>query len=105
MSIRLSARVERIKPSPTKAVTARAARLRSEGHDVIGLGAGEPDFDAPRHVADAGVEAIRTGLTRDTDVGGTDELKAAIIAKFRRDNALSYAPSEILVANGARQVL
>src|ERR1700741_3954964 len=90
LAVSLSKRVQRIKPSPTLAVTARAARLKAEGKDIIGLGAGEPDFDTPVHIADAGVAAIRGGHTRYTNVDGTIELKDAIIAKFRRDNGLEY---------------
>ena len=103
MSVQLSQRVQKIKPSPTLAVTARAARLKAEGKDIIGLGAGEPDFDTPVHIADAGVDAIRTGLTRYTAVDGTAELKDAIIAKFKRDNELTYDRSQILVSSGAKQ--
>ncbi len=105
MSIRLAQRVQRIKPSPTLAVTARAARLKAEGKDIIGLGAGEPDFDTPRHIADAGVAAIREGHTRYTNVDGTNELKDAIIGKFRRDNGLEYARPQILVSSGAKQTV
>jgi aspartate aminotransferase len=86
-------------------VTARAARLKAEGKDVIGLGAGEPDFDTPVHIADAGVAAIRSGFTRYTNVEGIDELKDAIIAKFARDNALTYERSQILVSAGAKQTV
>ena len=85
----LSRRVQRVKPSPTLAVTARAAKLKAEGKDIIGLGAGEPDFDTPAHIAEAGIEAIRKGFTRYTNVDGIVELKDAIIAKFKRDNAIS----------------
>jgi aspartate aminotransferase len=99
----LSKRVQKVKPSPTLAVTARAAKLKAEGKDIIGLGAGEPDFDTPIHIADAGVEAIRKGLTRYTAVDGTAELKDAIIAKFKRDNGLTYERSQILVSSGAKQ--
>ncbi len=105
MTIRLAKRVQRIKPSPTLAVTARAARLKAEGKDIIGLGAGEPDFDTPVHIADAGVAAIRAGHTRYTNVDGTNELKDAIIAKFRRDNGLEYARNQILVSSGAKQTV
>jgi aspartate aminotransferase len=87
------------------AVTARAARLKKEGKDVIGLGAGEPDFDTPRHIADAGVEAIRGGFTRYTNVDGIDELKDAIAAKFQRDNQISYERSQIMVSSGAKQTI
>jgi aspartate aminotransferase len=97
--------VQRVKPSPTLAATARAARLKSEGKDIISLGAGEPDFDTPAHISAAGFEAIRSGFTRYTDVGGTAELKDAIIAKFERDNGLRYERSQVLVSTGAKQTL
>ncbi|HEY2675905.1 MAG TPA: pyridoxal phosphate-dependent aminotransferase [Steroidobacteraceae bacterium] len=103
MAAVLSKRVQKVKPSPTLAVTARAAKLKSEGKDIIGLGAGEPDFDTPVHIADAGVEAIRKGVTRYTAVDGTAELKDAIIAKFKRDNGLTYDRAQILVSSGAKQ--
>ena len=99
----LSKRVQRVKPSPTLAVTARALALKAEGKDILGLAAGEPDFDTPTHVADAGVDAIRKGLTRYTAVDGTPELKDAIIAKFKRDNGLEYKRNQILVSSGAKQ--
>jgi len=99
----VSKRVQKVKPSPTLAVTARALALKAEGKDIIGLGAGEPDFDTPAHIADAGVEAIRKGITRYTAVDGTPELKDAIIAKFKRDNGLSYQRNQILVSSGAKQ--
>jgi aspartate aminotransferase len=103
LAVSLSKRVQKVKPSPTLAVTARAAKLKAEGKDIIGLGAGEPDFDTPTHIADAGVEAIRKGMTRYTAVDGTAELKDAIIAKFKRDNGLSYERNQILVSSGAKQ--
>jgi aspartate aminotransferase len=105
VTIRLSGRVQRIKPSPTLAVTARAARLKAEGKDIIGLGAGEPDFDTPIHIQDAGIAAIRGGATRYTAVEGTNELRDAIIAKFRRDNGLVYERAQVLVSSGAKQTL
>jgi aspartate aminotransferase len=101
----LSRRVQRVKPSPTLAVTARAAKLKAEGKDIIGLGAGEPDFDTPKHIADAGIEAIKNGFTRYTNVDGIVELKDAIIAKFKRDNAISYERNQILVSSGAKQTI
>jgi aspartate aminotransferase len=101
----VSRRAQRVKPSPTLAVTARAARLKAEGKDVIGLGAGEPDFDTPAHIADAGVQAIRSGFTRYTNVDGIVELKDAIIAKFKRDNGISYERPQILVSSGAKQTI
>ena len=101
----VSRRVQRVKPSPTLAVTARAARLRAEGKDVIGLAAGEPDFDTPEHIAQAGSDAIKSGFTRYTNVEGIEELKDAVIAKFKRDNALTYERSQILVSSGAKQTI
>src|SRR5580698_7966093 len=103
LPVSLSKRVQKVKPSPTLAMTARAAKLKAEGKDIIGLAAGEPDFDTPLHISDAGVEAIRSGLTRYTAVDGTTELKDAIIAKFKRENGLTYERSQILVSSGAKQ--
>ena len=103
MTFSLARRVQRVKPSPTLAVTARAARLKAEGKDVIGLGAGEPDFDTPAHIAHAGIAAIQAGFTHYTNVEGINELKDAIIAKFQRDNGLPYDRSQILVSAGAKQ--
>lgn len=99
----LSRRVQAIKPSPTLAVTARAAKLKAEGRDIIGLGAGEPDFDTPQHIKDAAIVAINKGFTKYTPVGGTASLKAAIIAKFKRDNGLDYTAKQILVSCGGKQ--
>ena len=99
----LSYRVQAIKPSPTLAVTARAAALKAEGRDIIGLGAGEPDFDTPQHIKDAAIGAINRGFTKYTAVDGTPSLKAAIIAKFKRDNKLDYTPKQILVSCGGKQ--
>ena len=90
MEVNLSDRVNRIKPSPTLAVTNRAAELRAEGKDIIGLGAGEPDFDTPEHIKEAAIQAIHDGKTKYTAVDGTPTLKTAIINKFERDNGLSY---------------
>lgn len=105
MTLSVSRRVQRVKPSPTLAVTARAARLKAEGKDVIGLGAGEPDFDTPAPIAQAGIDAIRSGFTRYTNVDGINELKDAIIAKFARDNGIQYERSQILVSSGAKQTI
>ena len=105
MTLAVARRVQRVKPSPTLAVTALAAKLKAEGKDIIGLGAGEPDFDTPAHIADAGVAAIRSGFTRYTNVDGIPELKDAIIAKFKRDNGISYDRSQILVSTGAKQTI
>ena len=101
--ITLANRVHRVKPSPTLSITARVAELRAAGKDIIGLGAGEPDFDTPDHIKAAAIEAIRSGFTRYTAVDGTPELKKAIIAKFRRDNGLDYTPEQILVSCGGKQ--
>ncbi|HZO23898.1 MAG TPA: pyridoxal phosphate-dependent aminotransferase [Steroidobacteraceae bacterium] len=105
MTPSVSRRVQRVKPSPTLAVTARAARLKAEGKDVIGLGAGEPDFDTPPHIAQAGIDAIRSGFTRYTNVDGINELKDAISDKFLRDNGLKYERAQILVSSGAKQTV
>jgi aspartate aminotransferase len=103
LNIRLSTRVQRVKPSPTLAVTALANQLKAEGRDVIGLGAGEPDFDTPGHIKEAAIEAIRAGMTKYTAVDGTPALKQAIARKFERDNGLRYDPKEILVSCGGKQ--
>jgi aspartate aminotransferase len=101
--LELSTRVQAIKPSPTLAVTARAAKLKAEGKDIIGLGAGEPDFDTPQHIKDAAIAAINKGFTKYTAVGGTPSLKQAVIAKFKRDNGLDYTAKQILVSCGGKQ--
>ena len=105
MVLAVSKRAMRVKPSPTLAVTALAARLKAEGKDVIGLGAGEPDFDTPAHISAAGVQAINSGFTRYTNVDGVPELKDAIIAKFQRDNGIKYERNQILVSSGAKQTI
>ena len=101
--LELSRRVQAIKPSPTLAVTARAAKLKSEGKDIIGLGAGEPDFDTPQHIKDAAIAAINSGFTKYTPVGGTASLKQAVAAKLKRDNGLDYSARQILVSCGGKQ--
>jgi aspartate aminotransferase len=103
LNIRLSDRVQRVKPSPTLAVTALANQLRAEGRDVIGLGAGEPDFDTPQHIKQAAIEAIHAGHTKYTPVDGTADLKQAVAEKFRLDNRLDYALDQILVSCGGKQ--
>ena len=102
MKIQLSSRVQRVKPSPTLAVTVRANELRAAGQDIIGLGAGEPDFDTPDHIKQAAMQAIEKGQTKYTAVDGTAELKKAIIEKFDRGNGLKYAPEQILVSCGGK---
>ena len=101
----LSAAIDRIKPSPTLAMSSRVLTMKQAGIDVIGLSAGEPDFDTPDFVKDAAIEAIRAGKTKYTNVDGTPELKAAIAAKFLRDNDLTYAASEISVNVGGKHTL
>ena len=103
MNIKLSSRVQRVKPSPTLAVTARAASLKAAGQDIIGLGAGEPDFDTPQHIKQAAIDAIHAGKTKYTAVDGTPSLKKAIINKFARENGLEYTPGQILVSCGGKQ--
>jgi aspartate aminotransferase len=104
MSI-LANRLSRVKPSPTIAVTTKAAELKAAGRDVIGLGAGEPDFDTPEHIREAAKAAIDGGQTRYTAVPGTVEMRKAVAAKFKRDNNLDYAPEQITVSTGGKQVL
>jgi aspartate aminotransferase len=103
MSIKLSSRVQAVKPSPTLAVDARAKALKAEGRDVVGLGAGEPDFDTPDHIKEAAIKAIRDGFTKYTAVDGTPSLKKAIVEKFQRENGFTYKPEQILVSCGGKQ--
>ena len=97
--------LERVKPSPTMAITSKARELKAAGFDVIGLGAGEPDFDTPDNIKQAAIEAIKRGETKYTAVDGIPELKRAIAEKFARENGLTYKPSEITVGSGGKQVL
>lgn len=97
--------LQRIKPSQTIAVTQKARELKAAGRDIVGLGAGEPDFDTPMNIQEAAIAAIRRGETRYTATDGIPELKAAIIAKFKRENNLDYKPSQIIVGTGGKQVL
>ena len=103
MTIKLAARIQAVKPSATLAITARAKALRAEGKDVIGLGAGEPDFDTPEHIKAAAIRAIESGFTKYTAVDGTPELKQAIIDKFKRENGFDYGQDQILVSCGGKQ--
>ena len=103
LDFKLSDRVQRIKPSPTLAITARAAELRAAGKDIIGLGAGEPDFDTPEHIKAAAVKAISDGFTKYTAVDGTAGLKQAVINKLSRDNQLTYTANQVLVSCGGKQ--
>jgi aspartate aminotransferase len=97
--------LNRIQPAQTIAISAKARALKAEGRDVIGLAAGEPDFDTPANIKEAAIAAIRRGETKYTDVDGIPELKRAIVAKFKRDNGLDYKLSEITVGTGGKQVL
>ena len=102
MEIRVANRAASIRPSPTLAVTAKAAELRAAGRDIIALSAGEPDFDTPGHIKDAAIKAIHDGKTKYTAAGGLPELKQAVIDKFQRENALTYKPEQVLVSCGAK---
>ncbi|MBO6853011.1 MAG: pyridoxal phosphate-dependent aminotransferase [Marivivens sp.] len=101
----LSATLSRVNPSPTIAMTTRAAELRAEGRDIIALSAGEPDFDTPEPIKEAAIAAIRAGKTKYTAVDGIPELKQAICGKFARENGLTYTPAQISVGTGGKQVL
>ncbi|WP_428354664.1 pyridoxal phosphate-dependent aminotransferase [Methyloprofundus sp.] len=103
MSIKLSDRLSAVKPSPTLAITARAAEMRAAGKDIIGLGAGEPDFDTPEHIKAAAITAINNGFTKYTAVDGTPSLKQAVIDKFKNDNGFDYTLKQILVSSGGKQ--
>ena len=104
MSI-ISNNLKRIKPSPTIVVTTKAREMRASGKDVIGLGAGEPDFDTPENVKEAAIEAIKNGETKYTAVDGTPQLKKAIVEKFKRENNLDYTTDQITVGTGGKQVI
>jgi aspartate aminotransferase len=95
----------RVQPSQTIAVTTKARELQAAGHDVIGLGAGEPDFDTPDNIKEAAIKAIRDGMTKYTNVEGIPELKQAICAKFQRENGLSYKPGQVIVAPGGKKII
>jgi aspartate aminotransferase len=103
--LRLSARLSKVKPSATLAVTSALAELRRQGRDVVDFGTGEPDFDTPEHIKQAAEAAMAAGQTKYTPVGGTHELKQAVVAKLARDNALAYAPEEIIASCGGKHSL
>ena len=103
MATKTANRLSRVKPSPTLAVTALANQLKSEGKDVVGLAAGEPDFDTPDHIKQAAIDAINNGFTKYTAVDGTPDLKQAIINKFSKDNGLDFTADQILVSSGGKQ--
>lgn len=104
MSI-ISKRLDAIKPSPTLAVSAKAAELKRKGVDVISLGAGEPDFDTPDNIKQAAIQGIKNGATKYTNADGTPELKQAVCDKFRRENGLTYVPEEVIIGTGGKQVI
>ena len=101
----IAARLKRISPSQTTAMRQRAQALKAEGRDVLAISSGEPDFETPRHIKDAAIAAIEAGETRYTDISGTLKLRRAVAEKFQRDNGITYAPDEIIVATGGKQVI
>ena len=103
MTLQIAQRVQAIKPSPTLAVTARAAAMRAAGHDIVGLGAGEPDFDTPHHIKEAAIDALNKGYTKYTPVDGIPALKQAVIKKFARENQLEYHLKQVIVSCGGKQ--
>jgi len=105
MSIQLSNRVQRVRPSATLAITAKASELRALGRNIISLSVGEPDFDTPKAASEAGIEAIRSGFTRYTAVAGIPELRQEVAKKFKRDNHLDYQPENILISTGGKQCI
>jgi aspartate aminotransferase len=100
--MKLAQRTLSIKPAILQAVTSKANKFKAQGHDVIGLGVGEPDFDTPRHIKDAAIQAINSGFTKYTAIDGTPSLKQAVINKFKRDNNLDYSPKQIIVSCGGK---
>lgn len=105
MSLTLSRKAQQVKPSSTLAITAKAKELRAQGKDVVGFGAGEPDFNTPENVCEAAVKAIHSGFTKYTPASGTQELKEAICKKFAAFNHLNYAPNQIVISNGGKHSL
>jgi aspartate aminotransferase len=101
----IAKRAQAIKPSPTLATAAKAKAMKAQGIDVVDFGVGEPDFDTPEHVKQAGIRAIQSGFTKYTPAGGTDELKDAVVEKFRKDNGLQYEKSQVLISCGAKHSL
>lgn len=101
----LAARMSSVNESPTAVISAKARALTAQGRTIINLAEGELDFDTPEHIGEAGIEAIRSGHTRYTDVAGTPELKAAIQKKFKRENELEYRPDQIIAGTGAKQII
>ena len=105
MSLELSRKAAAVKPSSTLAITAKAKELRAQGKDVVGFGAGEPDFNTPENICDAAIQAIHDGFTKYTPASGTNELKEAVSRKFKSFNGLDYAPDQIVISNGGKHSL
>jgi len=105
MSLTLSKKSEQVKPSSTLAITAKAKEMKSQGIDVVGFGAGEPDFNTPQNICDAAIKAIGDGFTKYTPASGTNELKEAVCKKFKEFNGLDYAPNQIVISNGGKHSL
>ncbi|SVD76953.1 uncharacterized protein METZ01_LOCUS429807, partial [marine metagenome] len=102
MEYKLSERAASLAPSMTLAITAKAKELKAAGEDVIGLGAGEPDFDTPEHIKEAAAKALAGGFTKYTPAAGTPELREAVVRKFERENGLSYDPQQVIVSSGGK---
>ena len=105
MSLELSKKAAAVKPSSTLAITAKAKELKAQGKDVVGFGAGEPDFNTPENICNAAIDAIKSGFTKYTPASGTNELKEAISKKFKSFNNLDYAPDQIVISNGGKHSL
>jgi len=105
MKERLSTRAKQISPSVTLAINAKSKQMVADGIDVISFGVGEPDFNTPEYISNAGIEAIKSGFTRYTAASGINELKEAVCAKLKRDNNLEYKPEQIVISNGAKHCL
>ena len=105
MALTLSKKAQAVKPSSTLAITAKAKEMRASGIDVVGFGAGEPDFNTPDNVCEAAIKAIHDGFTKYTPASGTNELKEAISRKFKEFNKLDYAPNQIVISNGGKHSL
>src|ERR1051325_2442948 len=102
MNYKISRRAASLAPSLTLAIDSKAKQMKAEGQDVIGFGAGEPDFDTPQHIKDAAIKALNEGVTKDTPGRGIPELRQAIADKFKRDNGLNYKASQVIVSNGGK---
>ena len=105
MELKLSERVKSLKPSPTLAISAKAKELRAKGIDVIGFGAGEPDFDTPEFIKEAAIKALKEGKTKYAPAAGIPELREALAQKFKEVNGIDYKPSEVVVSAGAKNIL